>query len=240
MAKQTSKMAPRPTKMVKTKHSCKSWSHEDRLFGEKVFYLNKSTTKYVNIGLDPESLSPLVRICDRVSGCYITIKKKNFNEFTRIISSIINYSCKLDRGYIKRSALLCGIKFCAMGKNIWKLTQVGLDYATVHIHEANFRTYLRIAPLISVHLDEYDPVAYNQYIEELRCEIGEKSEDEIIKYLYEQLTKFKSGQTEHQVLTDLICNQESYMDLEKFNAEFYNRNTLYLKMCFEFNKMSLS
>lgn len=213
------------SKMAKTEQSGKLWCHEERLFGEKTFYLNKSTSKYVNIGLHPESLEPRIRICDRVSGSHISIKRENLDEFVRIITSILDYSYKLDQGFIEGSGLLCGIKFYAMGNRIWKLTQVGLDFASVLIHQSSFKTYLRIARLISLNIDWYDTATYNRYIEELRTAIGELGPEEIIQYLYDQLPKFTSGDVEFQVLADLISNQESYMDLKKFNVEFYNRNT---------------
>lgn len=64
-------MAPPPLKMAKSDASASTtqlWTSEKRMFGEKIFYLNKSTTKYVIVGyealtLDRKAFGVIRQIC---------------------------------------------------------------------------------------------------------------------------------------------------------------------------------
>ncbi len=44
------------------------WTCEGRMFYEKVIFLNKSTTKFVIVGIDPVAFSPKMKFCDRATG----------------------------------------------------------------------------------------------------------------------------------------------------------------------------
>lgn len=74
-------------KILKAEHtSRKLWAHEGRLFDEKFIYLNRSTTKYVTVGLEPEFYEPRIRICDRLSGNHITLKIESMVNFYRLLT----------------------------------------------------------------------------------------------------------------------------------------------------------
>lgn len=191
------------------------------MFGEKFFYLNKSTTKYVITGLEPEFLEPVVKICDRVSGSYISIKKDNWGEFIRIVAAIIDSSYRLENGFIDGSVQLCGVKFYCSGGEIWKLTQ---EHTTLLIHKSSFKSFMRIVKLIILHLSNTDTASYASFIAEIRQNAMEMTDGDILGYLYDRIKVFGPGSVEYQVLFDLICNRDSYMGLKKFDAEFYNRN----------------
>lgn len=62
---------------AKNARSAGLWTHETRMFAEKIIYLNKSTTKYVIIGNDPQTFEVTMKICDRVTGSHITISTMN-------------------------------------------------------------------------------------------------------------------------------------------------------------------
>lgn len=192
------------------------WTHEKRLFGEKIFYLNESTTKYVITGLTPKSFETIVRICDRATGSHISIEAENWTEFVRVVSSIIDVSYSLDPG---STTVRCGVRFYFMGNGVWRLTE---SLHSIIIHENSLKTFMRIAKLISLHLKEYDIEDYKSSIEAIRKDTAGMTDGEILEYLYDHIVAFHEGNTGYQLRSDLICNRD--MGLTKFNLEFYNRN----------------
>lgn len=219
-------MSPPERKMAKIEPSTgKLWTSEERMFGEKIFYLNKSTTKHVIVGFEPKNLDPVVKICDRVTGNNITIKKMNFPEFTRVAVSILQGTYTLENGFIKNASDLCGIKFKSSSNGIWELAPVDLKFSSILIHHSSFKTLLRIERLILKELMYADSAFYLSYIEELRENSIEMDINEIFEYLYEQTTKFTTKCMEYQILSDLICNFDSYSKLNEFGSNFFYRNS---------------
>lgn len=215
----TKNMAPIPSKMTKVEtgiHPGKLWTREERMIDEKFFYLNKSTTKYAIVGLEPEFLEPIVRICDRVTGSHISIKKENFGEFTRIVSSILNDTYKLERGFIEGSTLLCGIRFYCVTKDIWKITQADIDHVSVLIHKASFMSFMGIAEFIQRRITTADTTGYLAFIKELRLNTFDLNLDDsvILTYLRKKIEKFDPGCIEYQLLLDLICYQDLFVCLK--------------------------
>lgn len=227
-------MAPTQSKMAKLSstqdkvstntQAGKLWNHEPRMFGEKFFYLNKSTTKYGITGLDAELFEPVFRICDRATGCFITIKQTNFDEFARIVSSIVDGTYALERSFIKNSGSLSGIKFYSQGNDIWKLCQTNGNHSTVLMHRSSFKTFARMEQLIRGQITALEPGAYLKYIEELRVNTEGMDEAEIFGYLNGMTSTLKEGTVEYQVIFDLISNRDSYIDLTQFSVGFYSRN----------------
>lgn len=207
-------MAPTPCKMAKAEtgnHPGKLWTREERMFDEKFFFLNKSTTKYVITGLDARFFEPVVKICDRVTGSHITIKKQDFVAFTQIISSILNGTYKLERGFIEESTQLYGIKVYSVTNDIWKFIQADKNYASVLIHKSSLKVFSQVQQLILDRTMSADTTGYLSFIKQLRI-ITDTLEDPstITEFLYERLATFTPGCIEYQVLFDLICNDELY------------------------------
>lgn len=218
------KMAARPSKM--TKIEGKLWTSEDRFFMEKVFHLNKSTTKYLIVGNEPNSYEPAARICDRVTGTYITVKKENFPDFMHIIGAILTHQYTLDNGILRGSGDISGVKFRHVTPGIWKLCQVDLPHASINIHESSLGTLVRISRLIVTRLlSNVESEICMEVIENVTKNTFGMDQNEIIEELYSEITKYSPTCYEHQILTDLITNVESYARLGKFGEGFYLRSS---------------
>lgn len=220
------KMALTQNKMEKNVSPVgKLWANEERMFGEKFFYLNKSTTKYVIGGHDPRTLEPMVRICDRVTGSHITIARNDFGAFMMVVKSIVFHSYKLDRGFIEGAGPLCGIKVSSVNSDIWKLTQVDLEHANILIHKSSFKTLLRIERLIEKHLNTHTPASYLEVINDVRQKAFGMDEAELYEYMYDMINIHTTESIVHQVLSDLISNRESYISKKEFCEGLYSRNS---------------
>lgn len=221
-------MAPTPSKMAKLadkqQSQIKLWTHEDRMFNERFFYLNKSTTKYVIVGHDARTLEALVRICDRATGSYITITKMNFQPFMLCVRSLMEGTYSMGRGCIEGTGPLCGIKFSSVTSDIWKLSQVDLNHANVLIHKSTFNTLMRIEELITMRITDYTPSEYLEVIETIRQNCLGMDEAEIFKHLYEAIKKYQPGDIAYRIHSDLICNRDSNITLTVFCEGFYSRN----------------
>lgn len=216
-------MAPTPSKMAKI--DGKLWINEDRLFMEKVFYLNKSTTKYLIVGNEASNFESVVKICDRATGTYITVKKENFPSFMRVVASILAHQYSLESGVIPGSGDISRIKFSHTSNGIWKLTHVDLPHSSILIHQTSFQTLERISRLaIARLLSPYESEICKEVIEDLRSRTFGQTKHEIVEELYSELTNYTSTCYEHQVITDLIANIESYVRLSTFAEGFYFRS----------------
>lgn len=215
---------PKKTKTTDRQQAAKLWTHEPRIFAEKIFYLNKSTTKYIITGIDPVQLYQLVRICDRATGSFITIKQTDFDEFARLASSVLNSTYTLSEGYIENSSTLSGIKFCYLGSDIWKLWQVDLNYASIIMHKSSFGTFARLEKLIRGRIMTANTTGYLNAMAAITNHTEGMDEAEILAFLDEKITTFDEYSIEHQVISDLICNRESYIEIAHMRDTFYNRN----------------
>lgn len=77
-------MEPTPSKMAKfgenseemdktKRQATKLWTHEGRLFNERIIYLNKSTSKHIIMGIDFNTFKAVMLLCDRVSGFHVPV-----------------------------------------------------------------------------------------------------------------------------------------------------------------------
>lgn len=203
----------------------KLWNHEPRMFAEKFFYLNKSTTKYGIVGIDAELFVPVLRICDRATGSYITIKRDNFDAFTQLVASVVDGTYSLERSFIKNSGADSGIKFYSQGNDIWKLCQTNGNHNSVLMHKNSFKTFIRGAKIIRLRITNLDPVPFLKYIDVLRENTIGLEETAILDYLNGLIDTLPPRGLEYQVIFDLIFNRDSYFELERFSSGFYNRNT---------------
>lgn len=220
-------MAPVLSKMLKVDSvPYKLWTNEERMFCEKVFTLNKSTTKHIIAGYEAQNFTPIVKICDRVSGVYITIKKENFQAFVCVIESILSGTYTLERGVVVKTGDSSGIKVNMVRAKVWKLSQIDLPHACVLIHENSLKTLLRIDRIILSHLNRYASTSFENFFNELARDTVDMILDEIVEYLYTKTTVFPRDSVETQIITDLICNIDSYSKLSKFADGFYYRTTL--------------
>lgn len=206
-------MAAIPSKIAKTspptKQGNKLWTHEDRMFDEKIFYLNKTASKYVITGLEAEYLQPVVKICDRVTGCHISIKKADFTPFTQIVSSILNGTYNMEKRRIVETIKLCNIEFECVTNNIWKLSgEEGIN--VVFIHTSSLNAFMDIEKLLLDRIMGADTAGYLTFISKLCTDTDDMNKSTLATYLYEQLGKFAPDCLEYNVLADFICNSDLY------------------------------
>lgn len=222
-------MAPIQSKFVDTDSTAtvvvpgKLWTNEERMFCEKLFYLNKSTTKHLIAGYDALNFEPLVRICDRVTGSYITLRKEHFTDFIGLIDSILNNTYIVERGIVRRPGDASGINVKIMGRKTWKLSQVDLPHAVIIVHENSLKVVLRIARLVMDHLSRHDAQSFDSFIRGVTLDTPDLPLDELVERLYSRLETYHPDSTEHTIISDLICNIESYSKLSKFGDAFYCR-----------------
>lgn len=57
----------------------KLWTHDTRMFDERIFYLNNTATRFIIVGVDPETFKPSTKICDAATGEYLTISSMEKN-----------------------------------------------------------------------------------------------------------------------------------------------------------------
>ncbi len=212
--------------MVTDIQPCKLWTNEERMFGEKVFYLNKSTTKHLIVGLEPNNFKGLVKICDRVTGKHITIIRENFSTFIRVIDSILTTSYTLENGHVRKTGDNSGIKFGVISDGIWKLSEVDNPRASIFMHRTTFHALLRIDELVTRRLLFLESMGLEKFIEMLTAETIDLTEDQIIPYLYTKIDKFLVDSMEYQFIADFIVNVEAYSKVGKFARDFYRNSKI--------------
>lgn len=187
------------------------WSHEDRMLGEKFFYLNKSTTKYAIVGLDHRTIRPIVKLCDRATGRYISIKHSALESFASVLSAIITGSYTLTYGHIDNiDPLLEDLKFASMGNCIWRIASAHDKASSLQIHISSLKNLVRIMDVIRCQIGLYNCDVFATMIDNLKLQIKDMPDDEIDAFLLKELKQPQNGFAEHQVLSDLICYRDMF------------------------------
>lgn len=187
------------------------WTNEVRMLGEKFYYLNKSTTKYVIVGLDHRSIRPIVRVCDRATGRYISINQSALESFVSVISAIVSGSYTLNCGCIVKSEpQIERMEFASIGNSIWQISDGSIEFACLQIHVTSLKNLVRIMDVIRWQIGLYDCDAFGSLIGDLKLKINGMTDSEIDSFLHNELKQHQNGYTEHQVLSDLICYRKMY------------------------------
>lgn len=187
------------------------WTHEDRMYAEKFFYLNKSSTKYAIVGLDTHTVKPVLRICDRATGRHISIIHTGLEPFIMVLANIVNCTYTLRRGLIENidDQIAC-MKFECIGNGIWRISDGHTEYSNLQIHTSTIKNLLRIMELIRLHMGHYNTEAFGSMIEGLYSKLKPMKDTEIDSFLYEEFKKPTNGYMEHQALADLICYRDYF------------------------------
>lgn len=247
----TSKMAPPPSKIAKVEaeieakaevpaaiepkiqskiikmgasaKNAKIWNYEGRLFCEKFFYLNKSTTKYVSFGLEPEYFVPVMRICDRITGNFITMQTADFFDFAGFLRGILDGTNKLNNIPIEHAAEFCHVSFRMTYPDVWILMGTR-DQSSIALHKSSMVSFVRILPLINESLQGFaDGGTCLEILDEIRTATAGMNEEGIFGYLYEQVVAASPADIKYQLMYDLIRNRDSLMAFESYNKDFYKR-----------------
>lgn len=194
------------------------WTCEGRMFHEKIIFLNKSTTKFVIVGIHPISFKPMMKICDRATGTYFSIGMEQFVFFFRHITSLI------DEDFPFGSDEDSGIEVIPISMNVWKIrtpTELGIV-----VHKTSLEKLIEIQDCIFSELNQRLSCLeeYKNTIDEIRDATTEFSEREILKYLHEIRMNENVGSLKYQVALDLVFSRDYLLTLPEYYNNFYRRN----------------
>lgn len=204
---------------TRKRSAAKLWTIAPRMFDERVFYLNKSSTKYIIIGIDRHTFSSYLRICDSVTGNYMTLEMAKFKNFILHLKNEISetepYSKIVEDGYS-----FCGIHFEQVGfSDTWKLYSV-IKPEMLFMRRASLEKIISIECIISRDMLHHDGVYYRDTVATLCGETGDLTESELMVHLIAECAQAEYGSKRYHVLRDLICNRESLMTDRKYKFFF--------------------
>lgn len=199
------------------------WTHEGRMFNEKVVYLNKSTTKYVIIGIHPINFEPTIMICDRVTGAYLCISSleriTNFKNLVRkLVASDDTYEIEAKAAGVRVDAIPSAC--------LWRLTS---GYVGLSMHRVSLDNFLLVADCIlqEVHT-RCNGERYKEFIGSLQQYIAERNMTPKQKWDYLNELQVIALNTEskhdYRVLSDLIFNRAQFMCMDEY-VDFYITST---------------
>lgn len=188
--------------------------HEGRMFDEKIYFLNKSTTKFVIVGIEPVNLKPSVCICDRVNGFYITIDGEMIGYFFRKLKAVLSGMVDTD------TYQDCGITIKKKGSNYWFMNG---DYGVV-LHEISVQNLSFIGPILTAAVvkraDESDD--YESIINSFKDTTELMSCDAILFWWRSKLDDIVTHTKPYNILVDLIVNSAYLKKLQKYKHLYGN------------------
>lgn len=211
-------MAQAPTT---TTGSNKMWTKEGRMFDEKVIYLNKSTTKFVIIGVDPITFDPTMKICDRTTGLNFSITLNRFNDFTRCVAKALgtNYTVR-NENYDDDD---CGFTFTQLVDGLWKIvSNVPLPLSSMVIQRVSLENYINIEHLIQKELTRRVG-GYVEFVQWIGDRTENMNEKDILSFLNQYILECHDDTFRYRIVMDLICNKDYLLTLPSYNAGFFRR-----------------
>lgn len=195
-------------KKKKTLHGL--WTCEERMFYEKIIFLNKSTTKYVIVGMHPITFNPMMKFCDRATGAYFSIDMEKNVFFFRHISSLLDNNFAVDKHEDS------GIISEELRPNIWKIktpNEIG-----VVIHRVSLEKIIELQDCIFGELNHrlLCMDEYKNTIEKWRADHTDFSERGVLAYLHEIRMGETVGTIKYQAALDLVFNREYLLTLPEY------------------------
>lgn len=193
------------------------------MFGEKIIFLNKSTTKFIIIGIDPTTFQTTMRICDRMTGSFITLAtRERVFAFMSIVEALVN-----DEKISTDDAEKSGVKVNALSDTVWKITGE-FDYLGVSLHKISLVNLLNIKPCIQHELlRRIYSGAYKKYVDKLREDVaslklyGRLTWDHLHNLL--QTSRGVGDEVKYIVVFDLISCRDYFKAIPEY-AVFYLEN----------------
>lgn len=194
------------------------WDCEGRLFGEKFFFLNKSTTKYVIIGIDPVTFETTLRICDRVTGSHVTITRTNFIHFIdHLRAGISGRNNDGDRYTLHSTLREISIR------NIDDLCYLSTDSGTVCLDIISVNNLLRISRFLFFEMMWYTDCKrdYKFFVTELCVKAANLNPEHTLKFLEDSLGGRKFG-IEAVVLFNLVAHVDYFITLPFYKEKLFS------------------
>lgn len=216
----------------KPKIETRMWTSEGRMFQEKVFYLNKSTTKYAIVGVHPTELRPKMKICDRASGAHILINMFEFVYFIRHIKCAMNPDPEDDGTDDTGES---GVSIQPVSKNVWKITTNSNGFGLA-MHRISLEKLLEIEGWIFNEMKErLRGDDYADALEAIRKATTGFNEGQILDFLNgvklkgirESMKSILPRQDNYElcydIACDLMCNREYFLTLAEYDEGFFRR-----------------
>jgi hypothetical protein len=196
------------------------WTREGRLFIERFYFLNKSTTKYVIIGIDPVTFEVLIRICDRVTGSHVTITHNNFGNF---ITHLKSHACGRNNPGMAYSLDASELKEITI-KNIHDLYWLSTGTDTVGLHFICVDNLIYIAKHLGMIMKEYTFVnrLYKEYINHLCAKTANMNNHQTLDFLFDELDNCRGQLINGHLLMDLVAHADYFITLPFYKEKLFS------------------
>lgn len=186
----------------------KLWTSERRLLDERFIYLNKSTTKYIVVGVDPTGYEPIMRFCDRATGSHLTLNIRQYPHFVRLVQSVLDFTYNPDDHKFVRDPEFSGIVFALIGNRMWRVTSM-LERGSVVTRADTLEKFISIEKIILRELAERDSIEYREIMNDLIQKADALLPDEVLAFVTSELDRSVFGSRHYKVLSDILCHYES-------------------------------
>lgn len=188
------------------------WTSEGRLFNEKTIYLDKTTTKYVIIGVDPVRFEAVVHFCCRLTGNHFTLDEENFHTFLAQLDQAVRLY-EVDTLQDSGVKIKLSGNFCTLYK----------DKTIFLLHCISIDNLLYFAREIIMALTERSKLAstYRTITEKYQSLTAKMNHEETCEFLKSSIMPIHFGTDEYNILSDLICNYGYFVTLDKYKNHFY-------------------
>jgi hypothetical protein len=138
------------------------------MFNETFIYLNKSTTKYIIVGIDPNTYVPNMRFCDRSTGSHLTLNVNQFAHFVQIVNAAITGVYNPNNfAHTDELFAFSGIIFRQIGNRMFKITS-SLRPGSVITRTDTLQKFMKVERIILRELISRDGLVYRQALDELK------------------------------------------------------------------------
>lgn len=211
------------TPVKKVNNGNKLTRNEGRMFNERIIFLNKSTTKYAVIGVDPLTFTPNIKICDRSSGSYLPITHDELPKFFHLVKVLLHEDND-DEEEEEDLGKPSSISIIPLSKNVWKFESIAGN--GVAVHTTTLEKLLRIKKIINNEVRERisNGTRYREVMDTFRRRTVEIDERGILAFLRERYDDTYS--LDSDVADDLLCNHDYLITLQNYNEGFFRRKII--------------
>ncbi len=196
------------------------WTHEARMFNERTVYLNKSTTKYIIIGVHAKTFEPTIKICDRATGAYVTVSSlERIGKFRELVQKLVNGEQSFNA-----EARGAEVQVEVLSTVLWRITSgpIGLT-----MHKVSLDNFLLFSDCIFTELNmRMDGAKYHSFISELCDEIvkNHMTVNDVWKHLHGVINDNMAADGDKfrfSIAKDLVLNRGYFMIMDEY-SHLYN------------------
>lgn len=176
----------------------KLWASKGRLFNERIIYLNKSTSKHIIYGLDPDTFKVVMLLCDRASGYYIPFLCEQVYAFMTHVQEVLS-------GTISNDKFECNVTFSPLNKDIWIISTSNRQH-WVTMHRISLENFIRAKNIILREMFYLDGDAYGRAFDEIFRRTEGFTEGEILSYLQDEVLPYTNSCLISCVMETILCH----------------------------------